>query len=343
MNSSPIARIILLTILLFSLFLLAPAAFAEGIPLRTFIGEEFRAQRVNSAKAGGDTINLMAAHDDPTNGPGEPAYFGDFQDSAGDPAWNGWTSGDLTQPTVSHWNVSNYNLPDPGDHAAWCGDISFESCLEDDPVGGYGNNWHDLLEFRVTVPDPASSSTITVTADLLYDTEPGYDFVYLSYKYQGQSLGNMANWTGTGAAPVSGSVTYIPPEYLDTTDIAVYFRFKSDVAWSDDDCLVQTAGACQVDDINVHLVNGAFTEDYFEDFEHGGAPDDFGIWNIAFPDGVGDFANIWTGLEDNDPCNTNYTPQVAFIDDGVVVPGTGGSDCINWCYGPGGYLSLIHI
>jgi len=29
---------------------------------------------------------------------------------------------------------------------------------------------------------------------------------------------------------------------------------------------------------------------------------------------------------------------VAFIDDGVVVPGTGGSQCINWCYGPGGYI-----
>ena len=47
---------------------------------------------------------------------------------------------------------------------------------------------------------------------------------------------------------------------------------------------------------------------------------------------------IWTGLEDADPCATNYTPQVAFIDDGVVVPGTGGSECINWCYGPDGYI-----
>ena len=33
-----------------------------------------------------------------------------------------------------------------------------------------------------------------------------------------------------------------------------------------------------------------------------------------------------------------YSPQVAFIDDGIVVPGTGGSHCITWCYGPGGYI-----
>ena len=53
---------------------------------------------------------------------------------------------------------------------------------------------------------------------------------------------------------------------------------------------------------------------------------------------MGDFAKIWTGLDDIDPCFTNTTPQVAFIDDGIVVQGTGGSDCINWCYGPAGYI-----
>ena len=35
---------------------------------------------------------------------------------------------------------------------------------------------------------------------------------------------------------------------------------------------------------------------------------------------------------------TNLSAQVAFIDDGQVVPGTGGTQCITWCYGPGGYI-----
>ena len=72
------------------------------------------------AKASGDTINLMAARDDPTNGPGEPAFFGDFEDAAGAPDWNGWTSADLTESDITHWKVSNYNQADPANHAAWC-------------------------------------------------------------------------------------------------------------------------------------------------------------------------------------------------------------------------------
>ena len=36
-----------------------------------------------------------------------------------------------------------------------------------------------------------------------------------------------------------------------------------------------------------------------------------------------DFSWIWPSLFDLDDCRSNYTPQVAFIDDGNVVPGTG--------------------
>ncbi|MEN8006007.1 MAG: FlgD immunoglobulin-like domain containing protein [Candidatus Krumholzibacteriota bacterium] len=290
------------------------------------------------AKAGADTINLMATRSDPTNGPGEPFYFGDFESAAGVPDWNGWTHWDATQPTVSHWQVSNYNQPDPANHAAWCGDISFAACDTSDVAGGYGNSWHDLIEFRQTVPFPAVESMVKVTATVIMDTEPGYDYVYLSYRYKEQPYADLWVEDGDGTVAVSDSVTYQPSDYLDGTDIAVYFRFTSDGAWSDDDCKWPTAGACQIDDINVRLVNAGYTEDFFEDFEHGGVADDFGLWNIAFPPGVGDFAQIWSGLDDLDPCVTNTTPQVAFIDDGIVIPGTGGTQCLSWCYGPGGYI-----
>ncbi len=295
-------------------------------------------------KAGQDTINLMAATHDPTNnldprdGGLEPYYDGDFENADGDPAWNGWIHWDITEPTETHWNISTYNQPNPENHAAWCGNLSFVPCNDTDPAGGYGNNWHDLIEFRQAVPNPGTSSTVTVTATLIHDSEPAYDFTYLSYRFQGQPIADIQDWDGAGTEAVSGSVYYLPQEYLDGTDIAVYFRFKSDSAWSDADCDFPSAGGCQVDDINVRIVNGLFTGNYFEDFEHGGDPENFGIWNVAFPDGVGDFAQIWTGLEDADPCFSNYTPQVAFIDDGVVVPGTGGSECVSWCYGPDGYI-----
>jgi hypothetical protein len=296
------------------------------------------------AKAGRDTINLMAASDDPTNnvdprdGGLEPYYDGDFEDALGHPDWNGWTHHDITAPTTSHWNVSTYNQPDPNNHAAWCGDIDIPSCEAGDPDGGYGNNWNDILEFRQAVPYPELGSTVSVTASMIHDSEAGYDYVYLSYQYEGQNIFNMQMWDGAGTVAVSNSVSYLPTEYIGGTEIAVYFRFWSDGAWSDEDCMLSSVGACQIDDINVNIVNGSFDGNFFEDFEHGGDPDDFGIWAPVIPHGVGDFAHIWTGLEDNDPCATNYTPQVAFIDDGIVVPGTGGSECINWCYGPGGYI-----
>jgi len=308
------------------------------MPRYSLTGGEIHGGSADLAKAGGDTVNLMSFHNDPTNGAGEPFYYGDFEDVSGNPDWNGWTHHDITQPTVTHWNVSTYNQPNPSNNAVWCGDIDIPSCGGTDPAGGYGNNWHDILEFRQTVPNPGVGSTVTVTATLIHDSEPGYDYTYLSYRYQGQPYGDMQSWDGAGTVAVSNSVSYQPQEYMAGTDIVVYFRFRSDGGYSDEDCFFSSAGGCQVDDINVHLVNGAFSEDYFEDFEHGGVADDFGSWNVAFPDGVGDFAQIWMGLEDLDPCFTNYTPQVAFVDDGIVVVGTGGSQCINWCYGPYGYI-----
>ncbi len=311
---------------------------ADELPRFSIGGEVVHGRGVGFAKAGGDTINLMAARYDPTNEPGEPTYFGDFEDAEGNADWNGWTHYDITQPTETHWNVSTYNQPVPTNHAAWCGDINIASCNENDPEGGYGNSWHDLIEFRQTVPNTDQSAQVTVTATLIHDSEPGYDYTYLSYRFQSQIFGDIESWDGQGTVAVSGSVTYLPPELLDGTDIAVYFRFRSDGGWSDEDCSFPSAGACQIDDINVHISNGDFAWDYFEDFEHGGDPANFGLWNIAFPDGVGDFAQIMSGLTDNDPCRSNLTPQVIFIDDGVVVPGTGGSECINWCYGPGGYI-----
>jgi len=320
------------------LILLSMSAQAGDRPRLSLGDDVIHGGSVDNAKAGADTINLMSTHNDPTNGPGEPFNFGDFEDADGNPAWNGWTHRDFTQPTVTHWNVSTYNQPDPANHAAWCGDINIPSCGDPDPDGGYGNSWLELIEFRQTVPYPGVSSTVTVTATLIHDSEPAYDYTYLSYRYQGQAIADLQSWDGAGTVDVSNSVTYLPNEYMDGADIAVYFRFESDGGWSDEDCSYPSAGACQVDDINVHIVNGAFEGDFFEDFEHGGDPADFGIWITGLPDGVGDFAKIWTNLRDIDPCVGNSSPQVAFIDDGVVVPGTGGSQCINWCYGPGGYI-----
>ncbi|MFT5232044.1 MAG: hypothetical protein ACI9UK_000186 [Candidatus Krumholzibacteriia bacterium] len=280
----------------------------------------------STAKAAGDTIDVMG----PT-GSGAP-YLGDFE--AG---WNGWTNIDATQQTVTHWNVSTYNQAVVGNFAAWCGDISIAACDDSlDQVGGYGNSWNDLLAYRATVANPTISALVTVTATLQNDTEPGYDYTRLSAKLAGNiGYTDIQSWDGQATIGVNNSITYLPGEYVDGTDVHMLWRVETDPGWSDKDCLWPSSGACQIDDITVLTTQvGEADISYFEDFQS----ETFGSWFIAFPVGVGNFAALWTGLDDLDPCRTNYSQQVAYIDDGIVVPGTGGSDCINWCYGPTGYI-----
>ena len=57
----------------------------------------------------------------------------------------------------------------------------------------------------------------------------------------------------------------------------------------------------------------------------------------AAPLSVGDFAHLRNDLGDIDPCRDNNTWQVNFVDDGLVVPETGGTPCYIWCYDPGGW------
>ena len=62
----------------------------------------------------------------------------------------------------------------------------------------------------------------------------------------------------------------------------------------------------------------------------------FGAWQTTYPPAVGDFAAVWAGLQDYDPCVTNYTKVLAFLDDGSVTGADPYACC--WCYGPNGYV-----
>ncbi len=270
-----------------------------------------------AAKASGDTIDLM--------GPGGIyPYRGDFETANARPGGDGfltdgWTSDDLTRP-ANHWHVDTYRNPFTG-KAAWCGDIAIASCGAGDPVGGYNNNWRDILEFRKTVG--AVPAIVRVRANLQYDTEPAYDFTTLQRRtaqnpnFEAVAGGQGLSWDGAGTTAVDYTFNYSPSELIQGTDIALAFIFDSDGAWSDGDCSWPTDGAARLDDIIVTL-NGV---DFAEDFEDGLLGPD---WAATPNQGVGDFARVWQKLGDLDDCASNYSKMVAFIDDGLVVPGTGG-------------------
>lgn len=270
------------------------------------------------------------------------AVNGQFEDRSGFPAWNGWTHEDLTARLDSHWQVSTYQADNlggggPGNLAAWCGEAAFPACSSGDPAGGYGNGYNEILAWFGTVANPAQPCTVTVQARLNLDLESGYDYFSLCLLTNDAPPLTVMSLDGQ-ASDYALLETFVvqPEEYVDggTGQNLVHLQFQvtSDSAYSDEDCLFPSAGACQIDDITVTLSNGGAVS--FEDFQSG----QFADWQPYLPVSVGDFSRIFWSLEDYDPCVTNYTPQACFIDDGTVVPGTGGAFCINWCYGPGGYI-----
>ncbi len=288
---------------------------------RTYSALEVAAEYFRSgagAKATGDTIDLMGPY-------GQYPYRGDFETADARPGGegllpDGWTSIDETAP-INNWHVDTYGVTAPlSGKVAWCGDIAYASCGSGDPAGGYGNNVYGILEFRKVVAGPA---TVRVQADLQYDCEPGYDYVYLRRRtaanpdFEPVAAQGLA-WDGVGTVAVDYTFTYTQAELFQGNQIAVAFVFDADAGWSDSDCLWPTNGAARVDNITVTLNDTAYTED-FEDGALG--PD----WVATPNQGVGDFARVWQRLGDLDDCASNYSKLVAFIDDGLVVPGTGGS------------------
>ncbi len=272
-----------------------------------------------TAKAARDTTFLLG---------GPAAYTGKFEDQFAVPSWHGWTHTDATNLATQRWNVSSFRVPAGGGNLAmWCGQEDYPNACTD----GYGNDWNESLVFTYTVANPDVNTTVRLQCIYNFDTEEGFDYFRIQQN-RGGIWENIIQHSGLGTASFDQNITYTPDDYVGPAGDVIELRFLgvSDGAWSDEDCLLDTQGLAQVDNIRVTIGGDVF----YEDHEDG----DNDYWEQVFPVAVGDFAKIWANLGDADPCVTNLSPQVAFIDDGIVVPGTGGTPCVTWCYGPGGYV-----
>ncbi|MBU8870051.1 MAG: T9SS type A sorting domain-containing protein [Gemmatimonadales bacterium] len=265
---------------------------------------------------------------------------GQFQDPSGSPDWGGWTSIDLTQNYEPIWHVDTYNVVS-GVYSAWCGDISYYACVPEDPVGGYGSNYDELLSWYGNVGNPGVSTTVDITATLNHNTEPGYDYSCLGY-YKANSSNIFYLWNADGVGeqvPISRSVTYEAGEYVGEAgnQVRITWQVTSDGGWDDSDCLYYGDGALQIDDITVTLTNDGFVTSIFDDFEDGTLGPN---WVLEFTPGVGDYAHLLVSLNDEDPCSVNSTPQTCFIADNFMLleRGLPVEYCQDWCYGPGGFI-----
>ncbi|MHB8080127.1 MAG: FlgD immunoglobulin-like domain containing protein [Candidatus Krumholzibacteriia bacterium] len=286
---------------------------------------------VGADKAAVDTVYVLG-------GPG--TNLGKFQSPGGAiPDRQGWIGFDATQKTVVRWQASTFNAEalDPDatpNYAMWCGETFAAGCGGDDPPEGYGNRYDEWLDWYGTVADNTAPTSVTVTAVVNNDSEPGYDFLQFEVQRAAgmTAIGPAYSGINPGMA-FSQTFSVDAADYVGVGNDQVHLRWRatSDGAWSDGDCLWPTAGHSQIDNIRVSFDGVQQTSD---DFQPGSPP----RWAVAFPPGVGDFSKVWPRLADLDPCTGNSSPQFAFIDDGIVVPGTGGTLGTTWTYGPGGYV-----
>jgi hypothetical protein len=278
----------------------------------------------------GDTIYLIGNPWNPdhvSDGGIGPVANGTFEDQFGNPGWFGWTHVDETAPDESYWQVSSFQAIE-GNYSMWCG-TEFP-----DGDHGYGNGWNQSLVFTHQVADNAVSTSVNLTLTVRVDTEPGYDYVLIEYFAGGIWMSwNDGGWDGVATHEFDETVVFQPGDYggIGDDEIRLRIRFSSDAGWSDEDGLWDTDGACQADQLVV-VIDGAVVDQ--EDFEDQVSDH----WIPVLDPGVGDFATLYTNLLDEDDCRSNLSAQVAFVDNGIVVPGTGGSPCVTWCYGPGGYI-----
>jgi hypothetical protein len=275
---------------------------------------------VGTAKADADTVFLLGGPD---------AWNGRFENNIGQPMWHDWTSEDFTYDPTMAWNISSERVLN-GARSMVCGTLfEFSDGTSD---FGYGNGWYKYLVFSHPVPDPQANCTIRLTGTMTYDTEEDYDYVYLQV-YTSGGWADLGVWDGERPLrPVTLDYSYdLTPVDYQGGEAKLRWNFTSDIGWSDEDGLYDSDGPCWLDDLGVYM-DGTLVD--LEDFED----DDPGYWQEELSGGVGDFAALYDNLQDLDPCVDNDTWQVAFIDDGLVVPGTGGSPCITYCYGPGGYV-----
>jgi len=297
------------------------------------VSQRIQGRSQNAAKAAGDTVYVFG-------GPG--TLEGKFE-AGGLPSDQGWTGVDETETPPDVWKrhtfmAANLDPLQVDNHAWWCGDV-FQACTPEDTLQGfgvgYGNGWDTRLFWSAAVPDPDSTTSVTVEAVINYDVEPGYDYVVLGIQWPDRTVQQVLQLTGKDEGLVIQETVDVDPagytgDLMD--EVRVVWRVSSDLGYSDEDCRWTTSGAVQIDNIAISFI-GVQVGDT-ETCEPG-TPS---AWSQDYETGVGDFSKVWPALQDGDRCYDNNTPVLAFIDDGEVVPGTGGYLCQTYCYGPGGYI-----
>jgi hypothetical protein len=246
--------------------------------------------------------------------------------------WQGWTREDQTAQRGTFFHVDDFAglagyAPLEGAKSMWCGarpnpaDPYFCSWAA---APGYGNGWDQELTTNPT----SFVGALTLSYRIAYDVEPEYEYVRVEYSEAG-GWETAAEYTGRNDTIVS---LFLP---LTAAQTKLRFRFTSDGAWSDEDGLYDTHGACVIDSISLSDA-GVFSN--FEDFESAavGANSE-GIWMGQPGASFGTYSGLASNLYDKDPCGDDFSSMIVFFI-GSTVPSTSypGLYDTPFCKGTGG-------
>ncbi|MBU8922372.1 MAG: hypothetical protein KOO63_11200, partial [Bacteroidales bacterium] len=229
--------------------------------------------------------------------------------------WQGWTSFDQTAQYDTFWHVDDFVglgggdygrlTPLEGGKSMWCGvrpGVGPYMCGWNE-APGYGNRWDQSL-----VTDPFSFlGGVTISFRVRVDSEEEYDFLRIEYnKYFIMPWEELVALDGVVDTVIS--CFFAPPSAM----TKLRFNFSSDGAWSDEDGLWNSDGACIIDSITISDTRGTID---FEDFESADVGDRaVGIWYADTKESFGTYANLRGGILDSDPCNQNSSTMIAFWD-----------------------------
>ena len=239
--------------------------------------------------------------------------------------WQGWTRVDNTAQVDTFWHVDDFSglsgglVPLEGSKSMWCGtrpDNSDDYLCGWVSAPGYGNYWNQILiSDPLSIPPPCSFSY-----KMFIDSEEGHDLVFVEYDAGGLNWQKLATHDGLEYIDANHTIMVytgmddlVKDRRLLASGGRTKFRisFISDGAFSDQDGLWNTDGACIIDSITISGSQGVVDH---EDFESASVGDkNCGIWHADVPTPFGSYSGLTSSLIDKDPCNDNFLSQVIFF------------------------------
>ncbi len=238
--------------------------------------------------------------------------------------WQSWTQVDNTAHIDTFFHVDDFAglgggswgrlVPIEGTKSIWCGirpggDQPLYTCSWES-APGYGNNWDEYFMTAIW----HSPGNLYISYHLVCDTESGADMVTFEHSTdRGYVCCNHCNWNTLETYSGVIDTVVVQEVYSATFGSKLRFRFQSDGAWSDQDGLIDTDGACIIDSITIWDDGGLID---YEDFENYDVGETYaGAWSACVSYGYYFYSGLAANLESKDPCGINIGTVIMFFDD----------------------------